>query len=102
MTVQAGINASLGSQSSKSSSHMRSETAAGSSLNAGCNVTIKATGSDITVAGSRVKAGKDVLLDAARDVNLLASQDTQQTTGKNSSSGGVGLGTSSGENGYLT
>ncbi len=84
---------------------MQSETAAGSSLNAGSNVTIKATGSDITVAGSRVKAGKDVLLDAARDVNLLASQDTQQTTGKNSSSGGsvgVGLGTGSGENGYLT
>ncbi|QCZ29962.1 hypothetical protein FHN83_08395 [Leclercia adecarboxylata] len=97
-----GINASLGSQSSKSSSHMRSETSAGSSLNAGSNVTIKATGSDITVAGSRVKAGKDVLLDAARDVNLLASQDTQQTTGKNSSSGGsvgVGLGAGSGGTG---
>ncbi|MFZ3621159.1 hemagglutinin repeat-containing protein [Leclercia barmai] len=101
-TNTVGINASLGSQSSKSSSHMRSETSAGSSLNAGSNVTIKATGSDITVAGSRVKAGKDVTLDAARDVNLLASQDTQQTTGKNSSSGGslgVGLGAGSGGTG---
>ena len=38
-------------------------------------------------------------LDAARDINLIASQDTQQTSGKNSSSGGsigVGLGVGSG------
>ena len=45
------------------------------------------------MAGSQIKAGKDVTLDAARDVNLIASQDTQQTTGKNSSSGGsLGVG----------
>lgn len=94
-----GISASIGSQSSKSSSHMESETTTGSTLSAGNNVTIKATGSDITVAGSQIKAGKDVTLDAARDVNLIASQDTQQTTGKNSSSGGslgVGVGVGSG------
>ncbi|MCI2290157.1 hemagglutinin repeat-containing protein [Enterobacter sp. I4] len=94
-----GVSASIGSQSSKSSSHMESETTTGSTLSAGNNVTIKATGSDITVAGSQIKAGKDVRLDAARDVNLIASQDTQQTTGKNSSSGGslgVGVGVGSG------
>ncbi|WP_235843719.1 hemagglutinin repeat-containing protein [Enterobacter quasimori] len=94
-----GVSASLGSQSSKSSSHSESETTTGSTLSAGNNVTIKATGSDITVAGSQIKAGKDVTLDAARDVNLIASQDTQQTTGKNSSSGGslgVGVGVGSG------
>lgn len=94
-----GISASIGSQSSKSSSHTESETTTGSTLSAGNNVTIKATGSDITVAGSQIKAGKDVTLDAARDVNLIASQDTQQTTGKNSSSGGslgVGVGVGSG------
>lgn len=94
-----GVSASIGSQSSKSSSHMESETTTGSSLSAGNNVTIKASGSDITVAGSQIKAGKDVTLDAARDVNLIASQDTQQTTGKNSSSGGslgVGVGVGSG------
>ena len=94
-----GISASIGSQSSKSSSHMESGTTTGSTLSAGNNVTIKATGSDITVAGSQIKAGKDVTLDAARDVNLIASQDTQQTTGKNSSSGGsvgVGVGVGSG------
>ena len=78
---------------------MESETTTGSTLSAGNNVTIKATGSDITVAGSQIKAGKDVTLDAARDINLIASQDTQQTTGKNSSSGGslgVGVGVGSG------
>ncbi|WP_230863193.1 hemagglutinin repeat-containing protein [Enterobacter cloacae] len=94
-----GVSASIGSQSSKSSSHMESETTTGSTLSAGNNVTIKATGSDITVAGSQIKAGKDVTLDAAQDVNLIASQDTQQTTGKNSSSGGslgVGVGVGSG------
>ncbi len=94
-----GVSASIGSQSSKSSSHTESETTTGSTLSAGNNVTIKATGSDITVAGSQIKAGKDVTLDAARDVNLIASQDTQQTTGKNSSSGGslgVGVGVGSG------
>ncbi len=98
-TNTVGISASLGSQSSKSSSHMQSETTTGSTLNAGSNVTLRATGSDITVAGSQIKAGQDVTLDAARDVNLLASQDTQQTSGKNSSSGGsigVGLGVGSG------
>lgn len=94
-----GVSASIGSLSSKSSSHMESETTTGSTLSAGNNVTIKATGSDITVAGSQIKAGKDVTLDAARDVNLISSQDTQQTTGKNSSSGGslgVGVGVGSG------
>ncbi|WP_305038496.1 MULTISPECIES: hemagglutinin repeat-containing protein [unclassified Enterobacter cloacae complex] len=94
-----GVSASIGSQSSKSSSHMESETTTGSALSAGNNVTIKATGNDITVAGSQIKAGKDVRLDAARDVNLIASQDTQQTTSKNSSSGGslgVGVGVGSG------
>nr|WP_286087760.1 hemagglutinin repeat-containing protein [Enterobacter asburiae] len=94
-----GVSASVGTQSSISSSHMQSETTTGSTLSAGNNVTIKATGSDITVAGSQIKAGKDVTLDAARDVNLIASQDTQQTTSKNSSSGGslgVGVGVGSG------
>ncbi|KNC92659.1 hypothetical protein GM30_15380 [Trabulsiella odontotermitis] len=90
-----GVSASLGTQSSKSTSHMEQDSTTGSRLNAGNNVTITATGKDITLVGSEVKAGKDVTLDAARDVNLIASQDTQKTTGKNSSSGssiGVGVG----------
>lgn len=98
-TNTIGISASLGSQSSKSTSHSEQDSTTGSTLNAGNSVNITSTGSDITIAGSEVKAGKDVVLDAARDVNLIASQDTQLTTGKNSSSGGsigVGIGVGSG------
>ncbi|ATX01785.1 Contact-dependent inhibition of growth factor CdiA [Citrobacter freundii] len=98
-TNTIGISASLGSQSSKSTSHSEQDSTTGSTLNAGNSVNITSTGSDITIAGSEVKAGKDVALDAARDVNLIASQDTQLTTGKNSSSGGsigVGIGVGSG------
>lgn len=98
-TNTIGISASLGSQSSKSTSHSEQDSTTGSTLNAGNSVNITSTGSDIIIAGSEVKAGKDVALDAARDVNLIASQDTQLTTGKNSSSGGsigVGIGVGSG------
>ncbi|WP_281081455.1 hemagglutinin repeat-containing protein [Klebsiella quasivariicola] len=94
-----GISASLGSQSSSSRSHSEQVTTSGSTLNAGNNLAVTATGGDITVAGGQMKAGKDVTLEAFRDVNLTASQDTQQTTGSNKSSGGsigVGVGVGSG------
>lgn len=94
-----GISASLGSQSSSSRSHSEQVTTSGSTLNAGNNLAVTATGGDITVAGGQVKAGKDVTLEEFRDVNLTASQDTQQTTGSNKSSGGsigAGVGVGSG------
>ncbi|HDL0123632.1 TPA: hemagglutinin repeat-containing protein [Klebsiella variicola] len=94
-----GISASLGSQSSSSRSHSEQVTTSGSTLNAGNNLAVTATGGDITVAGGQVKAGKDVTLEAFRDVNLTVSQDTQLTTGSNKSSGGsigVGVGVGSG------
>ncbi|ENM0556588.1 hemagglutinin repeat-containing protein [Salmonella enterica] len=99
-TSTIGVSASLGSQSSKSTSHSEQDSTTGSTLHAGNSVNITSTGSDITVTGSEVKAGKDVVLDATRDVNLIASQDTQLTTGKNSSSGGsIGLGIGVGSGG---
>ena len=95
-----GISASLGSQSSSSRSHSEQVTTSGSTLNAGNNLAVTATGGDITVAGGQVKAGKDVTLEAFRDVNLRASQDTQQTTGSNKSSGGsIGVGIGAGAGG---
>lgn len=95
-----GISASLGSQSSSSRSHSEQVTTSGSTLNAGNNLAVTATGGDITVAGGQMKAGKDVTLDAFRDVNLRASQDTQQTTGSNKSSGGsIGVGIGAGAGG---
>ncbi|QAB31354.1 hemagglutinin repeat-containing protein [Pantoea ananatis] len=103
-----GITLSYGSQSSKSESNSQSSQAQGSTLNAGRNIAITATGKnkgeqsgDITLAGTQMKAGGEMTLDAARDINLLSSQNTQQTDNKNSSKGGsVGIGIGVGSGGY--
>ncbi|WP_271121245.1 hemagglutinin repeat-containing protein, partial [Dryocola boscaweniae] len=98
-TNTVGITLSYGSQSSKSKTHNEQTTASGSTLNAGDNLSIIATGGDVNITGSQIKAGKDVLLDAARDVNLVSSRNTQLLEGSNKSSGGsvgVGIGVGSG------
>ncbi|WP_037035819.1 hemagglutinin repeat-containing protein, partial [Rahnella sp. WP5] len=71
-----GISASVGTQSSKSESHSGQNTATGSTLTAGDNLSITATGGDITTIGSQIKAGLDVALNAADDINLISSQNT--------------------------
>ncbi|MFZ1874793.1 MAG: hemagglutinin repeat-containing protein, partial [Chania sp.] len=94
-----GVSASLGSQKSSSESHSQSTTAIGSTLTAGNNLSITATGKgnsansgDIVIAGSQLKAGGDTTLNAERDVLLSGLANTQQSSGKNSSSGfGVGV-----------
>ncbi|EJE0326119.1 hemagglutinin repeat-containing protein [Salmonella enterica] len=94
-----GISASLGSQKSKSESHTQSDTVTGSTLTAGNNLSVTATGKtpgehsgDIVIAGSQLKAGGDTHLDAHNDLLLGGAANTRQTTGKNSSSGfGVGV-----------
>lgn len=90
-----GISASLGSQKSSSQQHQEQKTVSGSTLNAGNNLTVNATGKghsadsgDILIAGSQLKAGGDTTLDAARDLHLLGAANTQKTDGSNSSSGG--------------
>ena len=48
---------------------------------------------DITAIGSQIKTGLDVALNAADDINLISSQNTQWLEGENSSSGGaIGIG----------
>ncbi|AGN86993.1 hemagglutinin repeat-containing protein [Enterobacter sp. R4-368] len=102
-----GVMVSIGGQSSKSTSHSEQDTTTGSTLNAGNDLTISATGKgnaansgDITVAGSQLKAGKDLTLDAARDITLTGAADTQKTTGSNSSKGGsIGVGIVAGKDG---
>ncbi|MBU9849290.1 hemagglutinin repeat-containing protein, partial [Rahnella aceris] len=95
-----GISASVGTQSSKSESHSGQNTATGSTLTAGDNVSITATGGDITAIGSQIKAGLDVALNAADDINLISSQNTQWLEGENSSSGGaIGIGIGMGKSG---
>ncbi|QCR10095.1 hypothetical protein EH207_17265 [Brenneria rubrifaciens] len=76
-------------------------TAQGSSLTAGDDLRISATGQDgdLTVKGSRLSAGDNVLLAANRDINLLSAENTRQLDGKNESRGGsvgVGIGVGSG------
>ncbi|WP_250981287.1 hemagglutinin repeat-containing protein [Rahnella sp. CG8] len=94
------MSASVGTQSSKSESHSGQNTATGSTLTAGDNLSITATGGDITTIGSQIKAGLDVALNAADDINLISSQNTQWLEGENSSSGGaIGIGIGMGESG---
>ncbi|WP_137419636.1 hemagglutinin repeat-containing protein, partial [Escherichia coli] len=97
-----GVRLSLTTQKSKSQQHSESDTVSGSTLNAGNNLSVVATGKnrgdnrgDIVIAGSQLKAGGNTSLDAANDVLLSGAANTQKTTGRNSSSGG-GVGVSIG------
>ncbi|HDT2085855.1 TPA: contact-dependent inhibition toxin CdiA [Enterobacter roggenkampii] len=100
-----GVSLSLTTQKSKSQQHAESDAVAGSTLNAGNNLTITANGKnngvnsgDIVIAGSQLKAGSDTTLDAQNDILLSGAANTQKTSGKNSSSGG-GIGVSIGAGG---
>ncbi|EBV1275491.1 filamentous hemagglutinin N-terminal domain-containing protein [Salmonella enterica subsp. enterica serovar Oranienburg] len=104
-----GVTASLGSQSSKSEQKTQTQTVAGSSLNAGHDIHIAATGDghnhggDILVQGGQAKAAHDITLDAQRDIQLLSGLNTQTLSGKNSSHGAsVGAGINVGQNTGIT
>ncbi|WP_194761563.1 hemagglutinin repeat-containing protein [Pantoea ananatis] len=97
-----GISISLSTQQSKSEQHQQSDTVNGSTINVGRNLSINATGKgqgpdsgNLVISGSQLKAGGDTTLQAANDITLTGAANTQQTTGKNSSSGG-GIGVSFG------
>ncbi|MDK9365009.1 hemagglutinin repeat-containing protein [Lelliottia wanjuensis] len=97
-----GINLSYGSQSSKSEQTQTNHDSQGSTIQAGNNLSIKATDSDVNVTGSQIRAGNDITLDAARDVNLISAENTHSLEGKNESHGGsvgVGINFGSGSNG---
>ncbi|MRS92009.1 filamentous hemagglutinin N-terminal domain-containing protein, partial [Enterobacteriaceae bacterium RIT714] len=100
-----GVALSLTTQKSKSEQHAQSNAVTGSTLNAGNNLFITANGKekgpnsgDIVIAGSQLKAGGDTTLDAQNDILLSGAANTQQSGGKNSSSGG-GIGVSIGAGG---
>ncbi|QUG76200.1 filamentous hemagglutinin N-terminal domain-containing protein [Erwinia sp. E602] len=108
-TDTIGISASLGSQSSKSESHSDSSRAQGSTLSAGGNISITATGQgnagasdngNISINGSQVDAGGDVALNAKNDIYLTSAQNREQSEGTNSSRGGsLGVGVTAGSGG---
>ncbi len=103
-----GASLSLTTQKSKSEQHAQSDAVTGSTLNAGGDLAITATGQgkgansgDILIAGSQLKAGGDTALTAANDIVLGGAANTEKTTGKNSSSGGgVGVSIGGGTSGY--
>ncbi|MCW2314461.1 hemagglutinin repeat-containing protein [Rhodoferax antarcticus] len=98
-----GINVSIsiGSSSSQSNTVQTSDSARGSSLAAGNNVNITATGadsdSDITVQGATLQAGNQVNLNAQDEIKLLATKNTadqHSTNSSKSASVGISIGTS--------
>jgi filamentous hemagglutinin len=100
-----GISISLGAQKSSSTQKQVSDTVTGSTLTAGNNLSVTATGKgnsgnsgDVVIAGSQLKAGGDTTIDAERDIWLTGAANTQQLTGSNKSSGGeIGIGLSLGK-----
>jgi len=99
-----GVNLSLsiGTSKSSSTSTQTSSTAQGSTVMAGGDVNITATGageqSDINVIGSSIKADGDVSLKADDEVNLIAAQNTETLNSKNKNSS-ASVGISIGSNG---
>lgn len=80
-----GVSLSLTTQKSKSQQHSESDTVSGSTLNAGNNLSVVATGKnrgdnrgDIVIAGSQLKAGGNTSLDAANDILLSGAANTQK------------------------
>ncbi|EOX0328374.1 hemagglutinin repeat-containing protein [Escherichia coli] len=103
-----GVSISLNHQQSKYETKYQHDIVSGSTLSAGNNVSVTATGKnkdhnnsgDILITGSQIKSGNDTSLNAQNDILLAAAADTRQTTGKNSSKGGgVGVSFGGGTNG---
>ncbi|MBS9424604.1 filamentous hemagglutinin N-terminal domain-containing protein, partial [Photorhabdus caribbeanensis] len=70
-----GVNLSYGSQSSRSELKQHQTTQQGSSLMTGDNLTLTASGTpdqngDIRIQGGQLQAGKDLQLNASRDIQL--------------------------------
>lgn len=98
-----GLNVSLsvGTSQGGGKSVQTASTTHGSTVAAGGNVDIHATGaganSDLTIQGSTVRSGHDATLQADDEIRLLAAENTFDQHSRNSSSSasvGVSLGTS--------
>ncbi|MCG6578112.1 filamentous hemagglutinin N-terminal domain-containing protein [Pseudomonas sp. AF32] len=95
------ISLSLGTKKNESTTTYTSDSAAGSTLTAGNDIRLRATGagdaSNITVQGSDIKAGRNASLLADGDINLLAARNTdKQDTDSKGSSASIGIGFSLG------
>ena len=84
------INVSLGTTKSKSESNSTTTVANASEVKAGGDVSIVSTKKDINITGSNVE-GKDVTLNAKENLNIIASENTNNTEqSSKSSSASVG------------
>lgn len=93
------VSISLGTSSSESNSNTETNSSARSTVKAGGDVNIRATDADLTLQGSSVAAGRNVNLQAAQDINLVASADLETNRSSNSSSStsvGVSFGVGAG------
>lgn len=98
LAKQAGgidVAVSIGSSKSSSKSTARSNTASGSTVSAGGDISIIAAGgnnSNLTVRGSDLVAGNNLSLVAENQLALLAAQSTaEQHSANKSSSGSIGV-----------
>ena len=84
------INVSLGTMKSKSESNSTTTVANASEVKAGGEVNVTSTKKDINITGSNVE-GKDVTLNAKENLNIIASENTNNTEqSSKSSSASVG------------
>nr|WP_228734897.1 hemagglutinin repeat-containing protein [Xanthomonas euvesicatoria] len=103
--ANVSIAVTVGGSQSESETKQRSATSKGSTLQAGGNVNLIATGggqdSNILVRGSDIKAGNNLLLAADNNITLEAAQDTfeQHSTSK-SKSAAVGVAITYGADGF--
>jgi filamentous hemagglutinin len=100
-----GVSIMFGGSKSESKEIQSSSVAAGSTVAAGHDINLTATGagkdSDLTIQGGNVTAGNDITLKADDDITLLAAKNTaEQYSTNKSSSGGVGVSVTYGSNGF--
>ncbi|MEB1549512.1 hemagglutinin repeat-containing protein [Xanthomonas campestris pv. campestris] len=103
--ANVSISVTVGGSQSESETKQRSSTSRGSTLQAGGNVNLIATGggedSNILVRGSDIKTGNNLLLAADNNITLEAAQDTfeQHSTSK-SKSAAIGVAVTYGADGF--
>ncbi|MHB1117843.1 hemagglutinin repeat-containing protein [Sideroxydans sp.] len=102
--ASASVSLTYGSSQSHSDSTQTSQQRSGSTLKAGGNLNLIATGggenSNITIQGSDISAGQDTNLTADNKINLLADKNiNDQVSHNSSSSSGAGVGITVGSGG---
>ena len=91
------LNVGIGSSHSQAESHSETKEAVGSHITAKGDVTIKATKEDIHIKGSKV-SGENVTLDAKKDIDISAAENSN-TTKESTKSSGASIGASIGVGG---